>query len=48
MAKKAREVINKNIETVQNIASLLGEHMVDVETLLSSIAEDYSSEDEKK
>lgn len=48
VAKKAREVINKNIETVQNIASLLGEHMVDVETLLSSIAEDYSSEDEKK
>lgn len=48
VAKKAREVINKNIETVQNIASLLGEHMVDVETLLSSIAEDYSSEDEKE
>ena len=48
VAKKAREVINKNIETVQNIASLLGEHMVDVETLLSSIAEDYSSEDEMK
>ena len=48
VAKKAREVINKNIETVQNIASLLGEHMVDVETLLSSIAEDYSSEDNKE
>ena len=48
VARKAREVINKNIETVQNIASLLGEHMVDVETLLSSIAEDYSSEDDNK
>ncbi len=46
VAKKARDVINKNIETVQNIAGLLGEHMVEVEGLLSSIADDYSAEDE--
>lgn len=45
VAKKARDVINKNIETVQNIAGLLGEHMVEVETLLNSIAEDYSGGD---
>jgi len=43
VAKQAKEVINKNIETVQNIAGLLGEHMVEVETLLNSIAEGYSN-----
>ncbi|MBR2068188.1 MAG: 4Fe-4S binding protein [Candidatus Gastranaerophilales bacterium] len=41
IAQKAREVIAKNITTVQEIASLLGEHMVDTELLLSSIAEGY-------
>ena len=41
IAKKAREVITKNISTVQEIASLLGEHMVETELLLSSIAEGY-------
>lgn len=43
IARKAREVITKNIATVQEIASLLGEHMVETELLLSSIAEDYDS-----
>ena len=43
IAKKAREVITKNIATVQEIASLLGEHMVETEMLLSSIAEGYDS-----
>ena len=43
IAKKAREVITKNIATVQEIASLLGEHMVETEMLLNSIAEGYDS-----
>lgn len=41
IAQKAREVITKNISTVQEIASLLGEHMVETELLLNSIAEGY-------
>ena len=41
VAKRAREVISKNITTVQEIASLLGEHMVETELLLSSIAEGF-------
>lgn len=43
IAQKAKEVITKNIATVQEIASLLGEHMVETELLLNSIAEGYSS-----
>jgi len=46
IAKQAREVIAKNITVVQNIAFLLGEHMVDTELLLSSIAESYDSDKE--
>jgi len=50
IAQRAREVITKNIATVQEIASLLGEHMVETEMLLSSIAEGYdsSSNEDKK
>ena len=50
IAQKAREVITKNIATVQEIASLLGEHMVETELLLNSIAEGYdrNSGEEKK
>ena len=50
IAQKAREVITKNIATVQEIASLLGEHMVATELLLSSIAEGYdpNSKEDKK
>lgn len=49
ISQKAHEVISKNISIVQEIACLLGEHMVETETLLSSIAEDYDdSEDEGK
>ena len=43
IAKKAREVITKNIATVQEIASLLGEHMVETELLLNSIAEGFDT-----
>lgn len=46
IAIKAREVITKNIATVQEIACLLGEHMVETEKLLSSIAQDYSDNKE--
>ena len=50
IAQKAREVITKNITTVQEIASLLGEHMVETELLLNSIAEGYdpNSNEENK
>lgn len=43
IALKAREVITKNIATVQEIASLLGEHMVETELLLNSIAEGFET-----
>ena len=43
IAKRAREVIAKNIATVQEIACLLGEHMVETEVLLDSIAKGYES-----
>jgi len=43
-ANRAREVISKNISIVQEIACLLGEHMVETETLLSAIAEDYGDD----
>ncbi len=43
IAKRAREVISKNIATVQEIACLLGEHMVETEVLLDSIAKGYEN-----
>lgn len=42
IARKAREVIARNISTVQDIACSLGEHMADTEILLRSIASDYA------
>lgn len=48
IAQKAHEVINKNIAIVQEIACLLGEHMVETELLLSTIAQDYDTSDEDK
>ena len=48
IAKKAHEVIEKNIATVQNIACLLGEHMVDTELLLSQIEQGYEEPTEEK
>ncbi len=44
IARRAREVINRNIATVQEIACRLGEHMADTEILLSSIAEGYGDD----
>lgn len=46
IAQKAQEVISKNITTVQEIACLLGEHMVETEMLLSSIANDFDEKGE--
>ena len=49
IAKRSSEVISKNIATVQEIACLLGEHMVETEVLLNSIAKDYeNNSDEDK
>ena len=42
IAERAREVIRKNLATVQEIACKLGENMADTEILLRSIADDYS------
>lgn len=47
VAQKAKEVIDKNISTVQQIACLLGEHMVQTETILNTIANEYNPEDEE-
>ncbi len=43
IAQRAREIIRKNLETVQEIACRLGENMADTEILLRSLAEGFSS-----
>ena len=43
IAKRASEVITKNLSTVQHIACTLGEHMEETEMLLRSIAEDFGT-----
>lgn len=48
IAQKAQEVISKNITIVQDIACLLGEHMVETEMLLSSIANDYDDKEKNE
>lgn len=45
IASRAREVINKNLATVQEVAFKLGEHMADTEILLRLIADDYAGEE---
>ncbi len=47
IAEKARDVIQKNLSTVQQIACTLGEHMAETEILLRSIAEDYAGSEPK-
>ena len=47
-SKKAKEVIEKNLATVQQIACTLGEHMAETEVLLRSIAKDYAADDYDK
>ena len=41
IAEKAREVIRKNVQTVQQVARLFGEHVADTEILLHEIAGSY-------
>jgi iron only hydrogenase large subunit-like protein len=43
IASKANDVLRKNLNTVQGIAKLLGEHMADTEILLRSIAKGFKS-----
>lgn len=45
--KRSRNVIKKNLETVQKIAFLLGENASQTESILNSIVESYSDNDEK-
>lgn len=42
IAGRARQVIDNNLSTVQEIAARLGEQMADTELLLRSIADDYA------
>ena len=45
-ARRAKEVISRNISIVQEIACLLGEHMVETEALLNSIAREDDDDDQ--
>jgi predicted RNA binding protein with dsRBD fold (UPF0201 family) len=42
---RAREVIQKNLKTVQQIAFLLGENAADSEIILNSIVRSFSPEE---
>ena len=43
VAAKAREVIQKNVKTVQEVARLFGEHIAETEIMLNEIAGTYES-----
>ncbi|MCR5413743.1 MAG: 4Fe-4S binding protein [Kiritimatiellae bacterium] len=43
VAAKAREVIQKNVQTVQQVARLFGEHIAETEIMLNEIAGTYES-----
>jgi iron only hydrogenase large subunit-like protein len=43
VAAKAREVIRKNVYTVQQVARLFGEHIAETEVMLNEIAGSYES-----
>ena len=45
IAARTKEVIHKNLATVQQIACTLGEHMAETEVLLRSIAKDYAADE---
>ncbi len=47
IAERAKEVIRKNVMTVQKIARYLGEHMADTEILLKEVAGSYAESKEK-
>ena len=46
IAEKAREVIRKNVQTVQQVARLFGEHIAETEVMLNEIAGSYESHTE--
>lgn len=46
IAAKAREVIRKNVFTVQQVARLFGEHIAETEVMLNEIAGSYESQTE--
>lgn len=46
--KKAREVIEKNLSTVQQIAYLMGENAAETEVLLNSIIESFGGDDKEE
>ena len=48
IAAKAREVISKNVYTVQQVARLFGEHIAETEIMLKEIAGAYESHTEGK
>ena len=43
IAAKARDVIQKNVKTVQEVARLFGEHIAETEIMLNEIAGSYES-----
>lgn len=47
IAEKAKEVIRKNVLTVQNVARIFGEHIAESEILLNEIAGSYRRKEEK-
>ena len=46
IAEKAKEVIRKNVLTVQQVARLFGEHIADSEILLNEIVGTYCTKKE--
>ena len=48
IAERAKEVIRKNVMTVQKIARYLGEHMADTEILLKEVAGSYAEPKDKE
>ncbi len=48
IAERAKEVIRKNVMTVQKIARYLGEHMADTEILLKEVAGSYAETKDKE
>ncbi len=48
IAERAREVIRKNVLTVQTVARCLGEHIAETEILLSEVADIYAKPSDAK
>jgi hypothetical protein len=48
IVEKSKEVIDKNLKTVQQIAYLLGENASETELILNSIVRSFSAEEGAK